>query len=282
MTTETSQVDGLLPPEVARRAEAIGVAKVGQPAFTLFVLAVLAGAFISLGATFATAVQAGSAGAVPYGIARLLAGLAFSLGLVLVVVGGAELFTGNNLIVMAWASRRVRTRALLRNWAVVYAGNAVGALLTALLVLATRQHEFGGGAVGVAALRAAAPKVSYAFGQAVALGVLCNGLVCLAIWMSLGARSVGGRIAAVLLPVTAFVTIGLEHCVANFYYLPYALLLRAHDPAFAAASGVDLGGLTWQAALTANLLPVTLGNVVGGSGLVALASWAVYLRSEPK
>jgi len=278
MSLEAPQVDGLLPPEVAKRAEALGVSKAAQPAFKLFVLAMLAGAFIALGAAFATAVQAGSPGAVPYGIARLLSGFAFCLGLVLVVVGGAELFTGNNLIVMAWASRRVRTRSLLRNWAIVYAGNLVGAGSTALLALASGLHAFGGGAVGTAALSAAAPKVSYAFGQAVALGVLCNGLVCLAVWLSLGARSVGGRIAAVIFPVTAFVTIGLEHCVANMYYLPYALLLRAHDPVFVAASGVDLGGLTWQAAVCANLLPVTIGNVLGGAGLVALAYWAVYLR----
>src|SRR5262249_16577728 len=159
------------------------------PALTTFVLAVLAGAFIALGAIFSTTVAAGTTPSWPYGVSRLLSGLAFSLGLILVAVGGAELFTGNNLIVIAWASRKVSTGALLLNWAIVYTGNFLGAVGTAALVFTSRQYTFGSGAVGVAALTIARTKVGLEFSQAVALGMLCNALVCLAIWLTLSARS---------------------------------------------------------------------------------------------
>ncbi len=273
------RIDSLLPPEMARRAEMLGERKASLAFTPMFMLAVLAGAFIALGAVFATTVAAGSS-ALPYGVAKLLIGLVFCLGLILVVVAGAELFTGNNLIVMAWASGRISTRALLRNWGIVYLGNFVGSLGTALLVLLSRQYTFGGGAVGTAALKIASGKVSLGFWQAMALGVLCNALVCLAVWMTFSARSTLDKIAAILFPITAFVAAGFEHSVANMYFISYGLLIKQFDPAFAAAAGLDLSRLTWGRFLAANLLPVTIGNIIGGAVLVAAIYWLIYLRED--
>jgi formate transporter len=271
-------VDALPPLEIARKAETIGETKARMRPATVFVLGILAGAFIALGAIFSTTVLAGGS-ALPYGVARLLAGATFSLGLILVVVAGAELFTGNNLIVMAWASRRIRTRRLLANWALVYAGNFVGALGTAVLVYAGRQYTFGGGEVGKAALSIATAKVDYGFGQAIALGVLCNGLVCLAVWLSYGARTVTDKILAVVPPIAAFVAAGFEHSVANMYFIPYGLLVERDTQWASSPSGLpDTSGLTWSAFFLDNLLPVTLGNIIGGSILVGAVYWFVYLR----
>lgn len=274
------RIDALLPPEMARRAEYVGVSKAEAPALNTFTLAVLAGAYIAMGAVFATTVSAGTAAHWPYGVTRLLSGLVFCLGLILVVVGGAELFTGNNLIAMAWASRKVRTRSMLRNWAIVYAGNLVGSVGTAILVLAGRQYTFGGGAVGATALGIAAAKVQLGFWQAVALGVLCNALVCMAVWLTFSARSTVDKITAILFPITAFVAAGFEHCVANMYFIPMGLFIKDLDPAFAAASGLDLSGLTWWSFLAYNLWPVTLGNMIGGTLLVAAVYWSVFLRGS--
>jgi formate transporter len=278
--TADVRIDALLPAEMARRAEYLGVRKAEAPLLATFTLAVLAGAFIALGAIFATTVAAGTSGVVPYGVARLLIGSVFSLGLILVVVGGAELFTGNNLIVMAWASRKVKTTALLRNWLVVYLGNFVGAVGTAGLVVLSRQYTFGGGSIGAAALSIANAKVGFGFVQAVALGILCNALVCLAVWLSFSARSTVDRIVAIVFPIAAFVAAGFEHSIANMYFVPVALLLKTFDPAFVAGSGVDVGRLTWSAFVTANLIPVTLGNIIGGSLLVAVTYWFVFLRGS--
>ncbi|MGA9533236.1 MAG: formate transporter FocA [Anaerolineales bacterium] len=271
-------IDALLPPEMARKAENIGVQKAESPASSMFTLAILAGAFIALGAMFATIVATGTAGSIAFGVSRLLVGLAFCLGLILVVVGGAELFTGNNLIVMAWASRRVTTKGLLRSWAIVYTGNLVGALGTVLLVFLTRQYTAAGGSVGTTALSIADAKVSLGFLQAVALGILCNILVCLAIWLSFSARSTVDKIAAIIFPITAFVAAGFEHSVANMYFIPMGLAIKQFDPVFAATSGVSLADLTWQNFLASNLLPVTIGNIVGGSLFVAAVYWLVFLR----
>jgi formate/nitrite transporter len=254
------------------------VRKAGLATLNLFVLAVLAGAFVALGAIFSTTVAAGATGVLPYGVTRLLIGLSFCLGLILVIVGGAELFTGNNLIVMAWASGKVTTVALLRNWGVVYLGNFVGALGTALLVFASQQYTFGGGSVGVNALSIANTKVHFGFVQAIALGALCNALVCLAIWLTFSARSTGDKILAIIFPITTFVTAGFEHSIANMYFIPLALLIKMFDPIFTAKSGLDLAALTWRTFLLNNLLPVTLGNIGGGVVLVAAVYWVVFLR----
>jgi formate/nitrite transporter len=245
----------------------------------LVALAVLAGAFIALGGVFATTALAGTAGA-PWGPVRVLAGAAFSLGLVLVVVGGAELFTGNNLIVMAWAGGRIGTPALARNWLLVYAGNFLGALGTAGLVYLARSHELGGGAFGEAAIAVASAKLRVGFVQAVALGILCNALVCLAVWLSYSARTTTDRVLVVVPPVAAFVAAGFEHSVANMYFVPFGLLVAALDPAFVAAHDLEAaaGSLGWAAFLGRSLLPVTLGNLIGGTVLVGLVYWSVYLR----
>jgi formate/nitrite transporter len=280
---------------MATRAEYIGVRKAEAPALTTFTLAVLAGAFISLGAIFATTVSAGSMAitlpdgtaafgtGLPYGIMRLVAGLAFCLGLILVVVGGAELFTGNNLIVMAWASGKVTGRALLRNWVIVYVGNFVGSIGTAILMFMSRQYMFGSSAVGVAALKTAVAKCDLNFLQALVLGILCNVLVCMAVWLTFSARSTIDKIACIIFPITAFVAAGFEHSIANMYFVPYALFIKDFDAGFMA--GVSdkvqhLDALTWSNFLVNNLIPVTIGNIIGGAVLVAAVYWSVFLRNK--
>ncbi len=271
-------LDALPPAEMARRAADVGRVKATLPIASMFALAVLAGAFIAMGAIFATTVTANGT-ELPYGVARLLAGLVFSLGLILVVIAGAELFTGNNLIVMAWASRRVSTVELARNWAVVYTGNFVGAIATAALMFGTQQHTFGRGAVGAQALAIASAKTGLGFGQAVALGVMCNALVCMAVWLCYSARTTTDRILAIVLPIAAFVAAGFEHSVANMYFIPIGLFVKS-DAGFVASldSLPDLSGLTWGAFFVDNLIPVTIGNIVGGTLLVGALYWFVYLR----
>jgi formate/nitrite transporter len=254
---------------MAERAEDVGIAKATLPVGRMLPLAVLAGAFVAFGALFSTVVSTSGDGSIPYGPSRLLAGMVFSLGLVLVVVGGAELFTGNNLVVMAWASRRVTTWSVLRSWAVVYVGNFAGAVAVAWLVHQSGVLDSADGAVRERALDTAAAKTDLAFGQAVVRGVLANVLVCLAIWLCLSARSVVDKVAAIVLPVSAFVAAGFEHSVANMYFVPVGL--------FTGGAG-SRSGLSWERFLTKNLVPVTLGNLIGGVVLVGLVYWFVYLR----
>ncbi len=287
------RIDALLPQEMASRAEYLGARKAEMSFLRTVMLAILAGAFIALGALFATTVSTGSmvttgpdgtaafATSIPYGVVRLLAGLVFSLGLILVVVGGAELFTGNNLIVMAWASGKVTIRQLLRNWTIVYVGNFVGAISTAVIVFLTRQYTFGANGVGITALKTAVTKVDYGFVQALALGVLCNALVCMAIWLTYSARSTVDKILSIIFPITAFVAAGFEHSIANMYFIPIGLLIKDFDPGFTAAVTAQvphLQDLTWEAFLLHNLVPVTIGNIIGGAVMVAAVYWAIYLR----
>jgi formate/nitrite transporter len=270
--------DALLPPEMARRAEEAGVRKASVDTVTVLALAVLAGAFIALGATFSIVALGGSA-QMPWGSARVLAGVVFSVGLILVVVGGAELFTGNNLIVMAWASGRIGTAALLRNWTLVYLGNFLGALSIALAVVLAGTHHGGAGAFGTVALRIATDKIRLEFGQAIVLGVLCNVLVCLAVWLALSARTTADRILAIVPPISAFVAAGFEHSIANMFFVPLGLFIAALDPTFAGSAGLSTApALSWSAFLVRNLVPVTIGNVIGGAGLVGGVYWFVYLR----
>ena len=281
--TMDNQFDALIPAAMAKKAEELGVRKANLPTLRLFLLGILAGAFIALGGAFSTTVLAG-ASALPYGMARLVAGVAFSMGLILVIVGGAELFTGNSLVIMAWASRKINTLTLLRSWGLSYLGNFTGALGTAALMFLARQYTNGAGSVGEVALKTAASKAQLGFVQAVALGIICNGLVCLAIWMTYSARNTTDKILSIVFPITAFVTLGSEHSVANMYFLPYALFIQQFDPAFVASLGdkVKLGGLSWSTFLLNNLLPVTLGNIIGGSVLVGILYWAIYLREAKK
>jgi formate/nitrite transporter len=255
--------DALLPPAMATKAEAAGVAKARLGTYRMFALAVLAGAFIAMGAIFATTVSAG-AGDLPYGVTRLLAGLVFSLGLILVIVGGAELFTGNNLIVMAWANRKVNTAGLLRNWVIVYAGNFVGAIATAVMIFLSEQYSFGGGAVGLTALNIANSKASLAFLPALVLGILCNALVCMAVWLCMSARSTTDKILAIIPPISAFVAAGFEHSVANMYFIPIGLFIKAGAGSeFWASIGktaADYPNLTWGNFFVNNLAPVTIGT----------------------
>jgi formate transporter len=274
-----NQFESLTPFEMAQKAEELGVRKANSPFFRLLLLSILAGAFIALGAAFSTTVLAGSS-VLPYGLARLLAGLALCLGRILVVVGGAELFTGNSLIIMARASGKISTSALLRNWAIVYLGNFIGSVIIASLMFLAKQYTNEAGAVGEIALKTAASKVQLGFIQAMALGILCNMLVCLAVWLTYSARTTTDKIMAVIFPITAFVTIGSEHSIANMFFIPYGLFIQQFDPAFMAGLGnqVNLENLSWSAFFFNNLLPVTIGNIIGGALLVGLLYWLVYLR----
>jgi len=257
-------VDAYAPREIAHRIETLGVTKARSDAVSVLLLAVLAGAFIALGALFFLVVVTRPVGG--FGTTRLAGGVAFSLGLILVVVGGAELFTGNNLVAMAWASRRITTVELLRNWGLVYAGNALGALGTVGLVYLGGVHQFGDGAVGATALAIGQRKAALGGVEAVALGVLCNALVCLAVWLAMGGRTVTDKVLAIVFPITAFVAIGLEHSIANMFFLPYALVLQ------------DVGDIPFIVGALRNLVAVTLGNLVGGTVLVAGVYWCAYLR----
>jgi formate transporter len=280
-TESNHGIDALLPPEIARKAEAIGVQKTRMEWPRLFALAVLAGAFIALGGMFATTVLAGADGVVPFGISRLLSGLVFCLGLILVVVGGAELFTGNTLMVMAWAAGMVRLREMLRAWLIVYIGNFIGAIGTAGLVFFSGQYAAGKGSVAVVSLNLALNKVNLSFDHALLLGTLCNVLVCLAVWLAFGARTTTDKVLAVIFPVSAFVVAGFEHSVANMYLIPLGLFIKAWGPAeLWAQIGSNAGHyatLTWPAFFN-SLIPVTIGNIIGGGGLVGLVYWFIYLR----
>jgi formate/nitrite transporter len=275
-----SALDPYAPPRLAARAAAAGATKARLDGLSLFTLAMLAGAFIALGAQLATI--AGVAPGVPFGPARLLTGVAFSLGLILVVVAGAELFTGNTLIVVARLTGAVTTRALLRNWALTYAGNFVGAFSTAALVALAGQWTLADGQVGAAAIATAQAKLSLDVVEAFARGILGNALVCLAVWLCFGARSLADKVLAIVPPIAAFVAAGFEHSVANMYFVPVALLLR-DEPALLAVTGLApdaLAGLTWARFLVGNLLPVTVGNVFGGAVMVGVIYWLVYLRPD--
>jgi formate transporter len=272
---EQSATNGLLdayaPAQIAMRVREVGVTKATMPVLTMFALATLAGAFVALGALFFTITMTTSTTGQPpaFGLMRLAGGITFSLGLILVVVGGAELFTGNNLIAMAWASGRVTTQQVMRNWGWVYLGNLVGAVGTAVLVWLAGVHSMSDGAVGETMVQIARSKIALDPVSAVARGILCNVLVCLAVWLCMGARSVTDKILATVFPITAFVACGFEHSVANMYFLPIGVALAAGTSApLSVADAVS------------NLALVTLGNVLGGTILVALVYWSVYLRSS--
>lgn len=274
-------IDALMPPQMADRAEAIGIRKANTDFWTLLALSVLAGAFIGAGAMFATVVTADAAGKLTFGVTRLLGGVVFSLGLIMVIVAGAELFTGNNLIVMAWANRKVSTARLLRNWGIVYLGNLIGSVATATLIFMGGQYMLGNGAVGAQALSTAAVKSNLGFGQALALGIICNALVCMAVWLCYSARSTTDKILSIIFPISAFVAGGFEHSIANMYFIPMGILIKEFAaPEFWTKIGktaADYASLNWGN-LLANLAPVTIGNIIGGAGLVGLVYWFAFLR----
>jgi formate transporter len=257
------------PAQIAERVETVGVAKARLDLVPLALLGMLAGAFIGLGALFSTLVASDTS--LGFTSQRLLMGLSFSLGLVLVVVAGAELFTGNNLLVMAWADRKISTSELLRNWLTVYVANAIGAIGLALLVFGSHHADMAGGNVGAQYAKIAAAKIAMPFAEAFFKGVLCNALVCLAVWLSFAGHTVTDKILAIVFPISAFVAAGFEHSVANMYFIPLGILLQG------AGYGAADAGLTWLG-FAQSLLPVTLGNMFGGSVMVALVYYLIYRR----
>jgi len=258
------------PAEIKEAVEKVGVKKANLPFLASFMLAVVAGGGIGFGALYYTIVA--SDATLSFATVRVVGGLVFTLGLVLVLVGGAELFTGNNLIVMAWASGNVSTRTMLRNWSIVWCGNLVGALGLVVLVFFSHHLDMNNGGIALSILNTAAGKIRPDVFTLFIKGVLCNVLVCAAVWLAYAGRSVTDKIVAVILPVSAFIAAGFEHCVANMYFLPLAWLLvqTGHAPANFDASPITIFGIIH------NLVPVTLGNIVGGAGFVGAVYWAIY------
>jgi len=273
------KLDAFPPAEMAERMEAVGVKKAKLDFWSMFVLAILAGSFIGLGAEFCTLTITDTG--LGFGLNKLLGGLVFSLGLILVVIAGAELFTGNNLIIVAWVNGKLTLGQLMRNWVIVYFGNLVGSLITALLMYMTRQWTFSGYHVGVTALNIANSKVNLAFGEALARGILCNALVCLAVWLCMSARSVTDKILAIVFPITAFVASGFEHSIANMFFIPIGILLKGETAVLDAAgkTAADFANLT-LGGFIGNLIPVTLGNIFGGGFMVAAVYWFIYMRPK--
>lgn len=278
---ESFEIDAYAPAQMAARVEKAGIIKGNLDVISTFTLAVMAGAFIAFGAVLYTYVIHDSQ--LSIGLTKLVGGLVFCLGLILVIVAGAELFTGNSLIVMAYVSRKVTLEQLLRNWVIVFIGNLVGSLAIVFLIWLSRQWTSADSAVGIKALMIANSKVNLALWQGVSKGILCNILVCLAVWLCFSGRSVTDKILAIIFPITAFVALGFEHSVANMYFVPAGLLIKQSPQILEAAQNAlgqapDLSRLTIPGFLIHNLLPVSIGNIIGGGFMVAAIYWFVYLR----
>ncbi len=269
------------PPQMLKKVHDIGISKARLRILPLFLLAVLAGVYIAFGGVFSTIISTGMVGFVPYGVMKTLQGLVFSLGLVLVVVAGAELFTGNMLMVVALANQKITFVQLFRNWGLVYVGNFIGSLLVAGLMLLARTYTFSSGELGKNMLSIANAKLGYSFSQAFALGILCNILVCLAVWLSFSAKNTTDKIISVIFPITAFIAAGFEHCVANMYLIPVAIFLRRIAPEFVVSTQLSAEALNWSNFIVKNLLPVTLGNILGGALFVGLIYFWAY-KNHPE
>ncbi len=270
--------DAYQPRQIVARLEDVCAAKACQDTFSLTLLGLLAGFFIGLGAVFSTLVTTDLA--LGFGLNRLLGGLTFSLGLILVVIAGAELFTGNCLIIAPWLSKRVSGSALLRNWGIVYVANFAGAAILLAIIFHGGFWTLNGYGVGANALMIANSKTGLSFGQALSLGIMCNILVCLAVWLGLAARTVTGKILAIVFPITAFVACGFEHSIANMFFIPLGMALanQAEVVQAAGTTAAQLTGLT-PLGLAQNLVPVTIGNIIGG-GSVGVIYWLIFLRKE--
>ncbi|MFC7477221.1 formate/nitrite transporter family protein [Dankookia sp. GCM10030260] len=278
--TQPPSPEARAPEAIASQASAAGARKAGLDWPVVTVLGLLAGAYIGFGGLFATVALAGAEGTLPFGAAQVLAGVAFSLGLVLVLVGGAELFTGNTLMLVAWAEERAGMRAIAAKLGLVYLANLVGAVAVALLAFLGGVHLAGEGAVGAAALAGAQDKAALPPGRAFASGILANILVCLAVWLAWGARSAADKVLVVILPVAGFVALGLQHSVANMMLIPWGwLVLHQAGAEFWTGAGITAAAFPdlTLAGFVANLVPVTLGNILGGV-LVGSAYWFAYLR----
>lgn len=280
MAETNISIDDLTPAEVATKAVNVGIKKAGLDFWTMFFLALFGGAFIAFGAVLATTV--GTNGKeFPFGLNALLKGLIFTVGLILVIVAGAELFTGNNLMLMAVLNKKITFGKMLRNWGVVYLGNLVGSVAIALIMVLSHQYKVvGGGAIGATALSIANAKSGLDFWAALGLGIMCNLLVCLAVWMTFAARTTAGKILAIIPPITAFVAAGFEHSVANMYFIPVGLFIKWFDPAFVSEIGANVSNLTLGNFFIKNLLPVTIGNIIGGAILIGFMYWFIYLRKQ--
>lgn len=277
--------DAYSPKEIAARVEMLGVGKANLSLMTKFTLALLAGVFIAFGAAFFTLVVHDSK--LSFGLTQVIGGLAFCLGLILVVVAGAELFTGNNLLVMAYVSKKITLFQLLNNWVIVYFGNFLGAISMVIWIYIARHWAVNNALVGAKMLLIANAKVNLTFLSAFSRGILCNALVCLAVWLCMSGRSTTDKILSIIFPITAFVALGFEHSVANMYFIPIGLLLKNNPKVLEAVwvltgQAGDFSGLTTQNFFFKNLLPVTMGNIIGGGVLVGLVYWFVYLHSKNK
>ena len=280
---EYFNIDSYTPKEIADRIEKASISKSTQDTSRVFALSLLAGAFIAFGAVFFTFVTHDST--LGQGITKLLGGLVFCLGLILVVLAGAELFTGNNLLVMAYVDKKITFAQLLRNWGVVFIGNFIGSLAIVALIYLSDHWGSESARVGAKALLIANAKVGLPFMQALVRGILCNALVCLAVWLCFGGHSSIDKILCILFPITAFVTLGFEHSVANMYFIPAGLLIKADAELMSVVqpllpASADLSQLTLSGFLLNNLLPVTIGNIIGGSFFVGMIYWYIYLRQS--
>lgn len=264
--------DAFSPREIAEKVENIGVAKARLPLMPMIMLGILAGVFIGLGAMYAVLVVSDTS--LGFGLSRILGGLVFSMGLIMVVIAGAELFTGNNLLVMAWADGKISMHEVLRNWVIVCLANFVGAAGLAVLVYLSGHYRMNAGGVAEAYTKIAAAKCNLSFQQAFFSGMLCNVLVCLAVWMSQAGRSVSDKMLVIIFPVSAFVAAGFEHSIANMYLIPMGLLMKWE---YGATAGTEV--ISWMGFFK-NIGPVILGNLAGGSGFVALFYYFIYGRER--
>lgn len=261
-------------------AQKVGVGKTTSPWLSVFVLGILAGAYIGFGGLLAGSVTFDMAANLGIGFTKFMSGAVFSLGLMLVIIAGAELFTGNNLMISSVMAREISFSKMFGRWGLVYAANFIGSLIIALLFVGSGLWKTGGGAFGDAALKLAYAKVSLSFQEALIRGIGCNWLVCLAVWMALSARQTIGKIFAIFFPIMGFVAIGFEHCVANMYFIPTGIFLESWA-GIVAPEGAGMGALNWGSFFTANLIPVTIGNIIGGTVFVGMSYWGAYLRPTP-
>ena len=278
-----NQFDSLLPPQMAERAAEIGLGKATKDPVKSFLLAISAGIHIGIAFIFYTTVTTG-ASEMAWGMTRLIGGIAFSLGLILVVVTGGELFTSSVLTLVARASGKISWGMLFKNWGIVYIGNMIGAILLVGCMLVTKQYMFDGGQVGLNAMAISQHKLHHGFFQAMALGVMCNVLVCIAVWMTFSGRTLTDKIMVMILPVAMFVSAGFEHCIANMFQVPMAIGIKNFAPAefwqMTGANIADYADLNMMGFIVDNLIPVTLGNIIGGGLFVGMWYWLIYLRDD--
>jgi formate/nitrite transporter len=266
------------PTQIAEAISEVGRIKTDLSLDKMFILAILAGVYIGFGAQLATTVGQDLGSIVGTGLSMFIEGAVFSVGLMLVVIGSAELFTGNNLLILSLYNKKITLLDLLRNWAVVYGGNFVGSILLVFIVFSGGLYAIGGNAVGIKALMIANNKVNLTFVQAFCRGIACNWLVCLAVWLSLSSDDTTGKILSCFFPIMAFVASGFEHSIANMYFVPMGILLKS-VPSIVIQSGLDLANLNWAGFILNNLLPVTIGNLIGGAFFVGTLYWYIHLRS---